>query len=190
MKQYEVDTGSVVNLSRPVVVRLDGHCFRTYTRGFRRPYDVRIHRAMTGTAADLIERFGAVTAYTESDEISLLFAPHTEEAPSALPFNGRVQKVVSVLAGYASARFNLHMLQQPFSDRQHGADISNGPDSRNCESPLRANAALEEPRQGVSAWDGAHAILEDECHQVAERDQDVEAHLRARVERCEAHFDC
>ena len=70
------------------MVRLDGHCFHTYTKGFRRPYDLRIHEAMVATATDLLERFGAVTAYTESDEISLLFPPSTAESPS-LPFSGR-----------------------------------------------------------------------------------------------------
>jgi tRNA(His) guanylyltransferase len=69
---------------------------------------------MVGTATDLLERFGAVTAYTESDEISLIFAPHSDEAPNPLPFNGRVQKLVSVTAGFASARFNAHMQRESF----------------------------------------------------------------------------
>ena len=45
--------------------------------------------------------------------ISLLF-PASEGDTLNLPFNGRVQKVVSVTAGFASARFNHHMLAQPF----------------------------------------------------------------------------
>ena len=57
MKRYEVETcDAVVDRSRPVVVRLDGHCFSTFTRGFDRPYDMRIHRAMVATATDLLER--------------------------------------------------------------------------------------------------------------------------------------
>ena len=109
MKSFEAATcDAVVDLSRPCVVRLDGHCFHTFTRGFRRPYDLRVHTAMVATATDLLERFGAVTAYTESDEISLLFPPSTADALS-VPFKGRVQKICSVTAGFASARFNLHM---------------------------------------------------------------------------------
>ena len=120
MKAYEDESASAasVDITRPVVVRLDGHCFSTFTRGFERPYDLRIHRAMVNTATDLVERFGAVTAYTESDEISLLFPSHTGEAPSPLPFSGRVQKIASVFAGFASARFNLHMRSQPFDVTQ------------------------------------------------------------------------
>ena len=99
---------SLVDVSRPCVVRLDGHCFSTWTRGFDRPYDLRIMRAMVGTATDLLTRFNAATAYTESDEISLLFPPSTPEVLT-VPFKGRVQKICSVTAGFASARFNLHM---------------------------------------------------------------------------------
>jgi len=54
-----------------------------------------------------------VQAYTESDEISLIFPPSQGDTQS-LPFSGRVQKIVSVAAGYASARFNRHMAAQSF----------------------------------------------------------------------------
>ena len=122
MKAAEDETcNAVVDRTAHVVVRLDGCCFSTYTKGFARPYDLRVHRAMVGTATDLLERFGAATAYTESDEISLVFPPHTEAAPSPLPFNGRVQKVVSVFAGYASARFNTHMLRESFDENSEAA---------------------------------------------------------------------
>lgn len=137
MKQHEAATcAAVVDMALPVCVRLDGHGFGKFTRGFDRPYDVRIHHAMVGAASDLLERFGASSAYTQSDEISLLWAPHAAEAPSSLPFNGRVQKLVSVLAGFASARFNAHLAREPFD-----------------------------------------AVRPDQ------------ATLRARVERCDAHFD-
>lgn len=145
MKKYEADTCDAnVDLSRPVVVRLDGHCFSTYTKGFNRPYDLRIHRAMVSTAGDLLEKFGAVTAYTESDEISLVFHPHGEDTPSTMPFNGRVQKVVSVFAGFASARFNRHMLNETFDDNE--ADGSSGGNKRSKRNGSQAalRAKVEE----------------------------------------------
>lgn len=115
MKRFEDATcAALVKLSDAVVLRLDGRCFSTYTRGFDRPYDMRIHESMVSTAADCVEHFSAATAYTQSDEISLIFAPHTEVGPSTVPFNGRVQKLVSVAAGYASARFNMHMMRHQF----------------------------------------------------------------------------
>lgn len=116
MKGYEAATcDALVDMNLPCVVRLDGHCFHTFTRGFKRPYDERIHKAMVATATDLLERFQSATAYTESDEISLLFPPSAPESAS-LPFNGRVQKIVSVTAGYASARFNAHMSEERFEE--------------------------------------------------------------------------
>lgn len=61
---------------------------------------------MTGTAADLVTSFNAVCAYTQSDEITLVFAPVDTEAKQTAMFSGRVQKISTLLAGYASARFN------------------------------------------------------------------------------------
>ena len=139
MKGYEVDTcAAVVDVRSPVVVRLDGHCFSTFTRGFERPYDVRIHHAMVGAATDLLERFGAQTAYTESDEISLIFAPHTDALPTALPFNGRVQKLVSVFAGYASARFNYHIMREPFDAAANPAQAALRERAKRCEAHFDA----------------------------------------------------
>lgn len=47
MKAYEAMTcDAVADSSQICVVRLDGHCFSTFTKGFDRPYDLRIHRAM------------------------------------------------------------------------------------------------------------------------------------------------
>ena len=114
MKAYEAAScDATLDMTRPCVVRLDGHCFGTFTSGFAKPYDLRIHRAMVATTGDLLERFHAATAYTESDEISLFFPPTVGDS-TALPFNGRVQKLASVTAGYASARFNLHMMREAF----------------------------------------------------------------------------
>ena len=79
---------------------------------------------MVATATDLLERFGAVTAYTESDEISLVWPPAAPQGVQVLPFNGRVQKVVSVTAGYASARFNKHMLAQTFDPQSEAGLIA------------------------------------------------------------------
>lgn len=114
MKAFETAScNSILDMSCPCIIRLDGHCFSKFTKGFQRPYDLRIHRSMVSTATDLLERFNAVTAYTESDEISLFFPPSSGTSVS-LPFNGRVQKLVSVTAGYASARFNRHMMAETF----------------------------------------------------------------------------
>merc|ERR550525_2009160 len=75
MKAYEEigKASKSVNHSEPLIVRLDGHCFSTFTKGFVRPFDVNLHRAMVLTTADLVNRFHAQTGYTQSDEITLIW---------------------------------------------------------------------------------------------------------------------
>ncbi|KAL2911668.1 hypothetical protein HK105_208876 [Polyrhizophydium stewartii] len=148
------------------VIRIDGVAFSTFTRGVELPFDERITRAMVSTTCDLVTRFNALTGYTQSDEISLVFP--AAEVPSDSPYaamlqirnskkrspkrkhetvadadlmaedsdapasanavssdaqsvqlaqtdgrvhmyNGRIQKLASVTASFAAARFNYHL---------------------------------------------------------------------------------
>lgn len=87
-----------------VVARLDGRGFTRLTKevhSFEAPFDERMRDMMIGTTRHLMEGAGFRVAYgyTESDEISLLF--HPEDAS----FGRRQRKLLSVLAGEASAMF-------------------------------------------------------------------------------------
>lgn len=85
-----------------VVLRVDGHGFSRLTAAnFEKPFDVRFHEYMVGTARALLEAFQGVYAYTESDEISLLLPRDW-----AL-YDRELEKVVSLSAGLASATFAL-----------------------------------------------------------------------------------
>lgn len=88
----------------PVLVRLDGRAFHTFTRGLDQPYDERFRRAMAETAKYLVAQSHASIGYTQSDEISLAFPNLDPEVE--LPFSGRIQKLCSVLASQATAKFN------------------------------------------------------------------------------------
>ena len=101
MKQYERLTGSVVPPTEFLVVRADGHGFSKFTRGFSRPFDPRIHKAMVSAAADAMEEFGAVSAYTQSDEITLVFPPCTETRREHI-FRGRAKALR--LGGFLRSR--------------------------------------------------------------------------------------
>lgn len=92
---------------QPYVIRLDGVAFRNYTSGLHKPFDARFTLAMQLTTRDLMERCAARTGYCQSDEISLVFAPET--TPMQIIYAGRVQKIASVMASWAAARFNWHM---------------------------------------------------------------------------------
>lgn len=84
----------------PAIARLDGKCFHAFTKDMQRPYDQEFINWMVAITHHLAEEFNASFAYTESDEISLLWLPPTEE--SQLPFNGRTFKLNSILAADAS----------------------------------------------------------------------------------------
>lgn len=104
MKQYEASFDFTLPLDSPVLLRLDGHGFSRFTSHFCRPFDQRIHDAMISTSADLLQFFPQATvAYTQSDEITLVFPSGVQS------FNERVQKLSSLSASYCSIRFNAHL---------------------------------------------------------------------------------
>lgn len=92
----------------PVLVRLDGRAFHTFTRGLARPYDERLSRSMIETTKYLVDHTHASVGYTQSDEISLAF-PNIDPNNQVM-FDGRVQKLCSVLAAMATAKFNQQIL--------------------------------------------------------------------------------
>lgn len=88
----------------PICVRLDGKGFSKWTKGLRRPYDERLSTAMQETTKFLVEESNAIVGYTQSDEISLILYSDTHE--SQVYFDGKIQKLTSVLCSLATATFN------------------------------------------------------------------------------------
>lgn len=107
MKAYEA--ASSVSLSRrlPVIIRLDGRAFHTYTRKCDRPFDPALHNVMVMTALEVCQEVqGAELAYVQSDEISVLV--HGYKKFDSQPwFDNKVQKICSVSAAIASATFTV-----------------------------------------------------------------------------------
>jgi len=123
MKAYEqhneVFGAATLDAEKSFIVRLDGHRFSKFTSGFKKPYDERIFRAMLYTTRDLVEEFRATTGYTQSDEITLTFPPFKteqtiKEGSDVVIFNGRIQKLISLMSGYCSVRFAYHLSSQTF----------------------------------------------------------------------------
>lgn len=90
----------------PVVARLDGRSFSRFTRGMARPFDEDMQRVMALTAEYLLDESDARIAYTQSDEISLVW--EQREPKSQIFFDAIVFKMCSTLAAMATAKFNLH----------------------------------------------------------------------------------
>ena len=106
MKSYEFpSTARKAFKGQPLVVRLDGKSFHTFTKGLKRPYDKRLSRLMVDTCVALVDRFQAKVGYTQSDEITLVWNIECDGSAD-FPFDGRFQKMESLLAAYATAFFN------------------------------------------------------------------------------------
>jgi len=105
MRIYEQSLDQIIIPDMYLVARLDGRSFTRLTKEickFEVPFDVRFKELMVETAKSLMDcGFNVIYAYTESDEISLLFSSD-ENA-----FGRKVRKYNSTLAGEASAAFSL-----------------------------------------------------------------------------------
>lgn len=105
MRIFETTHDSVVLPEIYMVARIDGRSFTRLTREvhkFEAPFDEHFRDYMVATTKHLMNcGFNVIYAYTESDEISLLF-DFEENA-----FSRKVRKYVSILAGEASAKFSL-----------------------------------------------------------------------------------
>lgn len=110
MKQYEsTEADPKLRPHRPVYIRLDGRAFSTFTRGLPRPYDRKLSWIMAEVTKTLQAKTKAAIAYTQSDEISLGW--FGVEDINTFLFGGRIQKITTVLAGLASAKFNQLCIQ-------------------------------------------------------------------------------
>jgi tRNA(His) 5'-end guanylyltransferase len=88
------------------IIRIDGKSFHTYTKGLQRPFDIQLISDMNDTCKYLCENIqGCQFGYVQSDEISLLLTDFNKLTTSAW-FDGNVQKITSISASLATAKFN------------------------------------------------------------------------------------
>ena len=108
--QYEDRTRYMLPRRTYTLIRLDGKSFHTYTRGLKKPFDKALSEDIDNSIiAMLPEIQGAVFAYTQSDEISILLTDFATPTTSAW-FDGNLQKISSVAASIMTAQFNLRRL--------------------------------------------------------------------------------
>lgn len=104
MKWYERRYAHQVLPMVPVLARIDGRSFHSFTKGLERPYDKRLSSLMVDTTKFLVENTNARCGYTQSDEISLVWL--TEDPEGEIFFGGKLSKLVSVVGSLATAYFN------------------------------------------------------------------------------------
>ena len=102
MKEYEVYSSLKVPKNSKIIVRLDGRSFHKLAKDldFVKPYDENFYRVMANVCGDLFREFSPALVYTFSDEISLLLGN--------VPFDGRIEKIDSVMASFTSSSFVMH----------------------------------------------------------------------------------
>lgn len=93
------ETHRALSLEQPIVIRLDGKAFHTFTKGMQKPFDPGMMEAMHESTKYIMAETHAHIGYTQSDEISLILNGNEI-------FGGRIQKLVSVMASMATAQFN------------------------------------------------------------------------------------
>lgn len=104
-KEYELaEAGRRAMRGLPLIARLDGRAFHTFTRDLRRPYEEGMSSSMIEITRYLVQHMNALVGYTQSDEITLAWF-ESSQSIAGYDFEGRFQKIASVLAGMASARF-------------------------------------------------------------------------------------
>jgi len=104
------------------IIRIDGKCFGSYTRGLQRPFDMGLIEDMDATAAYLCKNIqGAKFAFVQSDEISVLLTDFDNLNTSAW-FDGNIQKISSIAASMATAEFNKLRMVRLFKAKDSWGD--------------------------------------------------------------------
>ncbi|MDK2892613.1 tRNA(His) guanylyltransferase Thg1 family protein [Methanohalophilus sp.] len=103
MKDREIY--SDLRCAPPIIIRIDGRNFKNTLNeiGFEKPYDKQFASAMAGSLELLFTNSGLNPAfsYTFSDEASIVFYD--------IPFNGRIEKLDSIIPSFLSSAFTLLM---------------------------------------------------------------------------------
>lgn len=106
MKEYEVYGDLKVPINSKIILRLDGRNFHSLSKklNLKKPYDENFAKLMVKVSRDLFNEFAPLFIYTFSDEISILL--------DNIPFNGRIEKINSVIASFATSSFTYNLNKQ------------------------------------------------------------------------------
>ena len=121
IKMIEKSFEHILPGDRPFVVRLDGVNFKEFTKNLVKPFDPQFTAALKLTTEALVERTAAIVGFCQSDEITLISGPASEGDSKNHLYGGRCQKIASILASFASVRFNQYL-----SELKNTTERSNG----------------------------------------------------------------
>lgn len=108
-KHYEIRQRHYLTRRTPVIVRVDGKAFHTFTRGFEKPFDLTLIDAMVVAALQVFgEAQGCKLAYIQSDEASFVLTDY-DNLQTDWWFNYNQSKIESISASCMTMEFNRAM---------------------------------------------------------------------------------
>lgn len=133
MKGYENIHRNYLPKRTPVIIRLDGKAFHSFTKGMKRPFDNLLVRVMQKTAVYLCENIqGVKLAYVQSDEISLLLSDF-DDINTQPWFEYNKNKITSISASMATLAFN-KFFREEFKELQEICQEINDGDCDYCNN--------------------------------------------------------
>lgn len=139
---YENRSKTFLTRRTPVIIRLDGKAFHTFTKGFNKPFDEVICSAMQQTMKYLCENIqGCVLGYTQSDEITLVLIDYQKLTTDAW-FDYNVQKVCSVAASMATLAFN-RQFQRQIVELSYNGKLDNDELTNSYKRSAKAGAVFD-----------------------------------------------
>ena len=106
MKDYESRNQYFLQKRTPVIIRIDGRAFHSFTRHLQKPFDNIFMNTMIQTMEALCEEIqNCICGYTQSDEITLVLKDYTTLNTAAW-FDYRTDKLCSISASLATYCFN------------------------------------------------------------------------------------
>lgn len=109
IKKYEDSWDFRIPPHMSVIIRVDGKNFSRITKDLNKPFDQVFHAIMDTTMVDVAKEIdGCKLAYCQSDEITFILNNIENQT---LYFNGRIQKIVSIVAANMSTKFYKNFMQ-------------------------------------------------------------------------------
>lgn len=106
IKTYERTSRKYLMQNTPVMIRVDGKAFHTFTKNFDYPFDNTLMHAMDSSALNVMQQMqGCKAAYIQSDEATFLLTDYDNHDTQGW-FDYNHSKMVSISASYMTAFFN------------------------------------------------------------------------------------
>jgi len=109
MKRYERSSKDFLTPRTPVIIRVDGRAFHTYTKGMKKPFDENLIEAMTYASKKVAQDMqGFKVGYIQSDEASFLITDYDDLNTQGW-FGYNLSKIISITSSLMTAHFNEYM---------------------------------------------------------------------------------